>query len=236
MTDLQLKQKIGMKAVNELVRDGMKLGMGTGSTAVEALRYIKKKYDRGELKNLYIVPTSIQTEMECRQSGIPLWSLNDAFIGGHLDLTIDGADEIDPEWNLIKGGGGALLLEKIVAYYSSSYAIVAEHVKLVEYLGQTHPIPVEVIPSAVLPVTKELERIGAACSLRFALQMAGPVITRQGNLLIDISIDKKFDPAETEQKINRIPGVMENGIFTLPVTDIFIGYEDGKVEHRKSRV
>ncbi|MBN1696712.1 MAG: ribose-5-phosphate isomerase RpiA [Spirochaetales bacterium] len=235
MKDHEIKQHIGKTVVDELVRDGMKLGMGTGSTAVEALRYIKQKRDRGELMNLFIVPTSIQTELECRQYGMPLWSLNDSAIGGRLDLTIDGADEIDPEWNLIKGGGGALLLEKIVAFYSSSYAIIAENRKLVEYLGQTHPIPVEVVPSAVFPVIKTLESIGATCSLRLALQIAGPVITKQGNLLLDISMNTAFDPVEMEQKINQIPGIMENGIFTLPVTDLFIGHDDGRVEHREKR-
>ena len=116
MSKENLKRSIGRLAVETLVKSGMKLGLGTGSTAVEAVRRVGELVRAGELANLRLVPTSFQTELECRLAGLKCSRLNDPDIGAVLDLSIDGADEIDPEWNLIKGGGGALLTEKIVAF------------------------------------------------------------------------------------------------------------------------
>jgi ribose 5-phosphate isomerase A len=237
MDQKEIKEMVGRAAVEALVKSGMKLGLGTGSTAIPAVRHIGALLGGGKLKDILAVPTSFQTSIECEKWGIPLFSLNSKEIGGRLDLTIDGADEVDPKNRLVKGGGGALLLEKIVAYASASYAIVVDESKAVENLGLKFPVPVEVIPEARIPVTLALEKLGAAVTLREALRKAGPVITDHGNLLLDILFREAVDPAALEAELNRIPGVVENGFFTGPVDRplrpvVFTGLSNGKVERR----
>jgi len=236
MDQNEIKEMLGREAVDVLVKSGMKLGLGTGSTAIPAVRRIGALLSEGRLKDIRAVPTSFQTSIECEKWSIPLFSLNSKEIGGKLDLTIDGADEVDPKNRLIKGGGGALLLEKIVAYASSSYAIVADESKIVEHLGIKFPVPVEVVSEARIPVTLALEKLGASVVLREAIRKAGPVITDHGNLLLDIVFKEPVDPVYLEAELNRIPGVVENGFFTGPSdrplrTVVFIGHS-GKVEQR----
>ena len=231
-----IKKRLGFKAVDELVKDRMKIGLGTGSTAVFAIKRIRECLNEGKLTSIFCVPTSMQAELECRRYNISTYSLNDTIINGELDLTIDGADEVDPEWNLIKGGGGALFMEKIVGFCSENYAIVVDETKITKQLGQSFQIPVEVLPYAMVPVSRALEKTGASLNVRLAQRKAGPVITRYGNIIIDISFREPFNPAILEQKLNSIPGVIENGIFTLNVTDVFIGYKNGNVKHlRKNK-
>jgi len=237
-----IKELTGRAAVEALVKSGMKLGLGTGSTAIPAVRYIGALMGEGKLKGIMAVPTSFQTSIECEKWGIPLFTLNSKEINGKLDLTIDGADEIDPENRLVKGGGGALLTEKIVAYASGFYAVVVDETKAVEHLGLAFPVPIEVIPEARIPVTMILQKIGAEVMLREAVRKAGPVITDHGNLILDIRFREAVDPAVLETELNRIPGVVENGFFTGPAdfiagknrSDIvvFIGHSDGTVERR----
>jgi len=223
--------------VDALVKSGMKLGLGTGSTAITAVRYIGALLREGKLSGILAVPTSFQTSIECEKLGIPLFSLNSRDISAKLDLTIDGADEVDGENRLIKGGGGALLPEKIVAYASDSYAIVVDESKIVENLGVKFPVPVEVIGEARVSVTLALEKLGAEVNLRQALRKAGPVITDHGNLILDIRFAKAPDPVLMEREINLIPGVVENGFFTGPPGRplrpvVFIARADGAVERR----
>ena len=237
MDQKEIKEMVGREAVNALVKSGMKLGLGTGSTAIPAVRHIGVLLAERKLKDILAVPTSFQTSIECEKWGIPLFSLNSKEIGGKLDLTIDGADEVDPGNRLIKGGGGALLLEKIVAYASSFYAIVVDESKLTEQLGIKFPVPVEVVPEARIPVTLALQKLGAEVMLREALRKAGPVITDHGNLLLDIRFKNPPDPSLLEAELNRIPGVVENGFFTGPldrglVPKVFIGHSDGSLEVR----
>jgi ribose 5-phosphate isomerase A len=237
MEQLTVKEIAGRAAVDALVRSGMKLGLGTGSTAITAVRYIGALLAEGKFSGILAVPTSFQTSIECEKMGIPLYSLNSREINAELDLTIDGADEVDGENRLIKGGGGALLTEKIVAYASASYAIVIDESKIVESLGIKFPVPVEVVSEARVSVTLALEKLGAEVNLRQALRKAGPVITDHGNLLLDVRFAKAPDPVLMEREINLIPGVVENGFFTGP-TDrtlwplIFIARADGTVEKR----
>jgi ribose 5-phosphate isomerase A len=237
MDQAEIKQTLGRAAAEGLVKSGMKLGLGTGSTAIHAVRRIGELLSQGKISGLRVFPTSFQTRSECEKLGIPVYSLNSPELGGGLDLTIDGADEIDPENRLVKGGGGALLLEKLAAYASASYAVVADETKLVEHLGIAFPLPVEVIPEARVPVSRSLEKLGAAVVLREALRKAGPVITEYGNLLLDIRFREPVDPEALEGEINAIPGVVENGFFTGPRGRVlrplvYIGRAGGRVELR----
>ena len=237
MDQNEIKETAAIAAVDALVRDNMKLGLGTGSTAVYAIRRIGALLARGKLQNIMAAPTSFQTVLECEVQGIPLFTLNSREFGGKADLTIDGADEVDPQNRCIKGGGGALLLEKIMAYASSAYAIIIDESKTVENLGLKFPVPVEVVPEARLSVSKSLEKLGAKVWLREALRKAGPVITEHGNIILDIRLDKIMDPNMLEAELNRIPGVVENGFFTGPADralrpSVFIGYSSGRVERR----
>jgi len=238
MDQSAVKEMAARAAVETLVKSGMKLGLGTGSTAIFAVRYIGALLAEGKLNGILAVPTSFQTSIECEKCGIPLFTLNSREIGGELDLTIDGADEADPQNRLVKGGGGALLLEKITAYASASYAIVLDESKLVENLGIKFPVPVEVVPDARIPVTQSLQKLGVEVVLREAVRKAGPVITDRGNLLLDIRFKSPQDPSALEAELNRIPGVVENGFFTGPydrslVPALFIGKADGTVEVRR---
>ena len=239
MDQEEVKELVAAAAVDALVKSGMKLGLGTGSTAIPAVRRIGAGLAEGKLQNIKAVATSFQTTIECETLGIPLFTLNSREIGGKLDLTIDGADEVDPQNRCIKGGGGALLLEKIIAYASSYYAIVVDDSKIVENLGVKFPVPVEVIPEARLTVSRSLEKLGAEVKLREALRKAGPVITDHGNLLLDIRFKEVVDPTALEAELNRIPGVVENGFFTGPLDRVlrpvvFVGLFDGRVEQRDS--
>jgi ribose 5-phosphate isomerase A len=161
-----------------------------------------------------------------------VYSLNSPEIGGSLDLTIDGADEIDREHRLVKGGGGALLIEKLAAYASASYAITADESKLTEHLGIAFPVPLEIVPEARIPVIRTLEKLGARALIREAVRKAGPVITEHGNLLLDIRFAEPVDPVSLEAELNRIPGVVENGFFTGVRPVLYIAHNDGTVEVR----
>jgi ribose 5-phosphate isomerase A len=234
MSTTEVKRLLGSTAVEALVRSGMKLGLGTGSTAVQAVYRIGELLGCGSLGDIVAVPTSFQTVVACRQAGISLSTLNDPVVDGKLDLTIDGADEVDPRWNLIKGGGAAMLIEKLVARASRSYCIIVEGYKIVRRLGEQAPVPVEIIPEALVTATRQLEALSGIVTLRLATMKEGPVISDHGNFILDVSFPRPFSPKRMEAQIMAIPGVVANGIFTLPVTDLFIGYPDGRTE-RKSR-
>lgn len=225
-----MKEAAGRAAVDALVRDGMKLGLGTGSTAVTAVRRVGELMAQGALKNIKAVATSFQTEIECEKWGIPLFSLNAHGIDGHLDLAIDGADEIDRERFCVKGGGAALLMEKIVAYSADIFVVTADETKVVEMLGASFPVAVEIIPAARVSVSLALEELGGVPVLRPALRKAGPVVTDHGNLILDVSFKGRVFPVLLEDKINHIAGVVENGFFSKNSPHVFIGHADGKVE------
>ncbi|MDR2742340.1 MAG: ribose-5-phosphate isomerase RpiA [Treponema sp.] len=232
LSQKEMKALAGRTAVDALVRSGMKLGLGTGSTAIPAVKHIGALMAEGTLKDIKAVPTSFQTVLECEALGIPLFNLNSREIGGRLDLTIDGADEVDPRNFCTKGGGGALLLEKIIAYASASYAIVVDESKTVDALGITFSIPVEVIPEARVPVFRVLEKLGMEPVLREAVRKAGPVITEHGNLIVDVRLKQAADSAALEEELNCIPGVVENGLFTRIRPSVFIARRDSTVDRR----
>jgi ribose 5-phosphate isomerase A len=228
----EVKRRLGTQVVDTLVKSGMKIGLGSGSTAVQAVYRVGELLRQGDLQDILVVPTSFQTMVACQQLGISLSTLNDPTVNGRLDLTVDGADEVDPNWNLIKGGGAAMLIEKIVAQTSDRYTIIIESSKLSSRLGEKAPVPVEVVSEALVTTTRRLEALGGRVQLRMATRKAGPIITDHGNLVLDVSFSDPFDPQNLEAKIMGIPGVTANGIFTRRVDDLFVGYSDGRIEHK----
>lgn len=224
-------------AVDTLIAEGkifsgMKIGLGTGSTAMPAVKRLSERIADGTLKDVKAVVTSFQTQLACEEYGIPVYTLNDKAIEGHLDLAIDGADEIDQKNNLIKGGGAAHLREKIVEYNAGFLAIVADGSKDVDTFGTKFPLPVEIIADARVPVIKALENLGATCTVREGVKKAGPVITDNGNMIVDCVWKSPVDPAEMEDKIDAITGVVECGFFTKNKPVAFIAKEDGSVVRR----
>ncbi|MBF2007144.1 ribose-5-phosphate isomerase RpiA [Chlorogloeopsis fritschii PCC 9212] len=214
-----MKQEVG-KAAAALVKSGSIVGLGTGSTTAYAIQFIGERLKSGELKDIVGVPTSFQAEVLAKQYGIPLTTL-DAI--DHIDIAIDGADEVDPHKNLIKGGGAAHTREKVVDYLANQFIVVVDAGKLVDRLGSVFPVPVEVIPMAVTPVMQAIEKLGGKPELRMGVKKAGPVITDQGNMVVDVKFDAIDNPENLEKTLNNIPGVLENGIFVNCADVVLIG-------------
>ncbi len=215
------------RAVDEFVRDGMRLGLGSGSTSMEVVRIVGEKIAAGALKGIRAVATSFQTEIACQEWKIPLYTLNSPEIGGSLDLAIDGADEVDEGLRLTKGGGAALLPEKIVAYAAERFVVVVDEGKLVKHLGLAFPVPVELVPMARLSVAKALRALGAEPTLRVGSGKAGPIVTDHGNIILDIRFSSPQDPERLEAEIGAIPGVVETGFFTRVKPEVVVAYADG---------
>jgi ribose 5-phosphate isomerase A len=196
-----LKREAGERAVADEVRSGMRLGLGSGSTAMLMLEALAARLDDGRLGGIVGVPTSEATGVRARELGIPV-----------LDVVIDGADEIDPELRLIKGLGGAFLREKVVAAAGRRMVVVADESKLVRRLGEHAPLPVEVIPFARPLCRRLLEADGWRPELRPGTG-GGPYLTDEGNLILDCRRGEWDDPAALATGIERIPGVAGHGLF-----------------------
>lgn len=225
-----MKQEVG-KAAAALVKSGMIVGLGTGSTTAYAIEYLGKRLQSGELKDVQGIPTSFQAEVLAKQYGIPLTTLDAT---DHIDIAIDGADEVDPQKNLIKGGGAAHTREKIVDALAAKFVVVVDSSKLVERLGSTFLLPVEVIPMAIAPVMRAIKKLAGKPELRMGIKKAGPVITDQGNMVIDVKFDSIDHPAELEKTLNNIPGVLENGLFVGVADLILVGeVKDGQATVRE---
>ena len=229
------KKLVGKYAIKSLISEkkivsGSKIGMGTGTTIEYVIDVLADFVKSGELKDIAIVPTSSATLLKCEQLDLPIFSLNSKRIAGRLDISIDGADRIDEKKNLIKGGGAALLQEKIIAYNSDEFVVVADESKEVKSLVCDFPIPVEIIPSAYYPIVLALQKKGMSVKLREGKGKIGPVVTDSGHHILDVnySSDLSINPQIEELELNKIVGVVENGFFTK--TDIvFIAKKDGKV-------
>ena len=220
-----MKQEVG-KAAAALVKSGSIVGLGTGSTTAYTIQFLGDRLKSGELKDIIGIPTSFQSEVLAKQYGVPLATL-DAI--DRIDIAIDGADEVDPQKNLIKGGGAAHTREKVVDYLAEQFIVVVDSGKLVDRLGSTFAVPVEVIPMAITPVTNAIKKLGGKPELRMGVKKAGPVITDQGNFVLDVRFDSIEDPAGLEKTLNNIPGVLENGIFVNCVDLVLIGeVKDGQ--------
>jgi ribose 5-phosphate isomerase A len=224
------KKAAGEQAVIDLVKPGMRLGLGTGSTAFWAIKKTAQLFRDGKLPGLLVVPTSFDTDILCQEEGLPVRSLAHADIQGALDLYLDGADEIDPQLNCIKGGGAAHLQEKIVCSASKTFVIIADETKTTAHLGTAYPIPLEIHALARLGIMKACQNAGAKAVLRYGKGKAGPVVTDNGNLVLDLTFDHPVDPRSMEQTLKMITGVIEVGLFVDRASAAYIGKADGSCE------
>ena len=184
-------------------------------------REVDRAYRSGEIKDVVGVTTSFQGEVLASELGIPLKSLSSV---SEIDLAIDGADEVDPKFQLIKGGGACHVQEKLVAALAKKFIVVVDSTKLVEKLNLDFKLPVEVLPSAWKQVQKRLLDLGGKGNLRMAQKKAGPIVTDQGNLILDLSFRHGIDqPDLLESQINNIPGVLENGLFVNLTDQVLVG-------------
>ena len=221
------KKAAGENAVLDLVKPGMKLGLGTGSTAYWAVKKTGELFRAGKLPGLLVVATSFDTEILCQQEGLAVRSLADPAIDASLDLYLDGADEVTPELDCIKGGGAAQLQEKIVCDSSKVFVIVADESKAVAHLGTKFPIPLEVHAMARIPVIRACEKLGAVAILRYGKGKAGPVVTDNGHLILDLTFAQPVDCVAMESSLKRITGVFEVGLFGHRASAAYLGLPDG---------
>ncbi len=212
-------KRVAAEAAAQRVTSGMVVGLGTGSTAIHAVPFLARRLRAGELRDIRGVPTSYQSTMLARELGIPLVGLEEI---ERIDLAIDGADEVGPDLTLIKGGGAAQTREKIIAALADDFSVVVDETKLVDRLGSRYPVPVEVLPFAVAPVSRAIARLGGEPTVRMAVRKAGPVVTDQGNLVIDVRFAAIPDPARLERELRMIPGTLENGLFVGLTRRVFV--------------
>ncbi|MDX1741852.1 MAG: ribose-5-phosphate isomerase RpiA [Rhodothermales bacterium] len=221
-----MKQAVGRR-VAAMVETGMVLGIGTGSTAAYAVEEIGRRVRGGSLE-VRGVATSFAAERLARKYRIPLVTLADV---PELDIAFDGADEVDPDLNLIKGRGAAHTREKIVARAAGRFVVLVDASKRVEVLGTRMPLPVEVLPMAAAPVTKSLEELGATVVLREGINKDGPIVTDQGLWVLDARFDAIDDPEGLDRQINDIPGVLDHGLFVRMATDVLVGLSPERIDH-----
>ena len=216
----QMKQAVADAAIRE-VKNGMILGLGSGSTAALMIKSLADVIRLGKLQNIRGVATSFQSEVLALELDIPLIDISSV---SQIDLAIDGADEVDPEFQLIKGGGACHVREKLVASKADKLLIVVDETKLVQNLNQSFPLPVEVLPNAWKQVQDAISKMNGISSLRMATKKAGPVVTDQGNLILDVLFDNGItNPKDIEMTINNIPGVLENGLFVDLTDKVLVG-------------
>jgi ribose 5-phosphate isomerase A len=215
-----LKKLAAEKAI-EQIEDGMIIGLGTGSTIEYSLKKLGELVKDG--LNIKGIPTSIRTQRIAKDLQIPLTTLDENPV---IDLTIDGADEVDSNLNLIKGGGGALAREKIVAYNSKKLVIIIDDSKIVKALGIDFALPVEVLKFGWTSTKRALEEFGCNVELRKVMGDE-PYITDNSNYVLDCDFERIENPVQVEIDINNIPGVVENGLFVGLVDEVIVGGKQG---------
>uniref|UniRef100_A0A182Q157 ribose-5-phosphate isomerase n=1 Tax=Anopheles farauti TaxID=69004 RepID=A0A182Q157_9DIPT len=229
------KRCAAYKAVDEYVKDNTVVGVGSGSTVVYAVHRLAERVKAEGLK-LVCVPTSFQARQLIIEHGLVLGDLE---CNPHLDCAIDGADEVDAKMVLIKGGGGCLLQEKIVAACADRMVVIADYTKDSIKLGQQYRkgIPIEVAPMAYVPIRNKIEtQFGGSLKLRMAVAKAGPVVTDNGNFILDWSFvdEKEYDWDAVNRAIMMIPGVVDTGLFVGMATKAYFGQKDGTVTERSA--
>jgi ribose 5-phosphate isomerase A len=215
---MELKRRVGYEAA-KLVNDGDIVGLGTGSTTHFFIEKLGNRIKTEDIKILG-VPTSFQSFFLGRDSGIQMTTIEEH----DVDIAVDGADEVDPELNLIKGGGAAHTIEKIVDESAALFVVIVDETKMVSKLG-SFPVPVEVIPQATRTVKQRLIEMDGLPELRMAERKDGPVITDNGNFIFDVKFNIQ-NPKKLETELNTIPGVIENGIFSQIVDEVMIGRDN----------
>lgn len=225
-TRTELKKQAGYFAAS-LVKSGMVVGLGTGSTAIHAVRKIGERLRSGELKDIVGIATSLRTDAEARQLGIPLM---DDSLPLPVDITIDGADEVDPQWNLIKGGGGAMLREKIVAQASKRMVVVVDEDKISGRLGTKFDLPVEVLRFGWESQKQFLASLGATVVVRKDAK-GQDYRTDSGNLILDCHFGPMGDAVKLATVLGERAGIVEHGLFIGIATDLVIAGVSG-VQHR----
>lgn len=213
----ELKKKAGCAAAG-FVESGMICGMGTGSTVAFFIEEVGRRIREDHL-TVTGVPTSFQAKLLCQRYQIP--TLDSSECTG-LDLAVDGADEVDPELNLIKGGGAAHTREKIVAAMANQFVVIVDESKLVSRLGQSFPIPVEVIPASLRYVTRRITELGGESQLRMGLRKDGPVVTDNGQFVLDVRLKHDVDLRALDRVLHQTPGVVETGLFFDLATKVLV--------------
>ena len=215
------KKRAASKAVDQ-IESGMVLGIGSGTTTAEAIKIIGQKLQDGQLWDIKGVPTSYHSIQEAVKAKIPLTTLDEY---PQLDLGIDGADQIDPDLNAIKGHGGAMLREKIVAASCKKYILIVDETKLANTLGTNQEVFLEVHPFSITPVLKKVIEMGAKATVRQAAYKFGPVITDNGNNIIDAHFGPIENPRELNGRLHSVQGLMETGLFIGYADTAYVGTE-----------
>jgi ribose 5-phosphate isomerase A len=224
----EAKKRVALEAVKH-VEDSFVVGLGSGSTAAYVIQEIGRLIRQNGLRVLG-VPSSSQAFLLAVRSGVPVTTLDEYPI---LDLAIDGADEVDKRLDMIKGGGGALTREKIVASAAKQVVIVADETKLVEKLGTTFRVPVEVLPFALATVSADIKKLGGKPLLRESKGKVGAVVTDNGNYIVDVDFGAIDDAEELNQRLKLIPGVIETGLFIGMADRVYLGKKDGIIKLEK---
>lgn len=217
---MNIKKLVADKAT-ELVQEEMTVGLGTGSTAYWAIQKLGQRVQQG--LNIKAVPTSIESERLAKKVGIPLAVLSEI---NEVDITIDGADEISHNLDLIKGGGGALLREKLVAAISKQLVIIADESKWIKNLG-AFPLPVEIVPFGWEITQKQIQKFG--CTSKLRLKEGKPYFTDNGNYILECKFNQINSPKELDIGLNLLPGVVENGLFVEMADIVYIATNTGSV-------
>jgi ribose 5-phosphate isomerase A len=214
----ELKKLVGIAAAG-LVTNGITCGIGTGSTVAFFIEELGRRIQREGLQ-ITGVPTSFQSRLLCQKFGIPIRDTQDC---AGLDLAIDGADEVDPELNVIKGGGAAQTREKIVAAMAKQFVVIVDESKLVPKLNHAFPIPIEIIPSALTFVEKEIKQLGGEMMLRMGVRKDGPVVTDNGQFIVDVQFRPDSDLKMINCQLHQTPGVVETGLFYDMTAMVLVG-------------
>jgi ribose 5-phosphate isomerase A len=215
-----LKEKVGKEASN-LIKDGQVVGLGTGSTTHHFIKFLGQRVENEDL-DIMGIPTSFQSLILAREAGIKITTLDEH----DIDIAVDGADEVSPNLDLIKGGGAAHTLEKLVDSSADEFVVIVDDSKMVDKLGN-FPVPIEIIPDSLRLVKNAVIEMGGVPELRMGIQKDGPVITDNGNFVLDTKFDDILNPYELEIELNTIPGVLENGIFAGITDKVIVGKETG---------
>jgi ribose 5-phosphate isomerase A len=214
-------KQLACQCAAQEVHEGMVLGLGTGSTVYYFLHELGRMVREGV--HMTGVPTSIQTTQLATQLAIPLTTLDDQ---PHLDLAVDGADEVDDQLNLVKGAGGALLREKIIAASAARFLVVVDESKIVTRLGERYPLPVEVVPFGHTPAMRAMEGLGARVTLRRGTN-GQPWLSDNGNYILDCHFGPIADPVALQQELLAIPAVVESGLFLNMTDTVIVGHAEG---------